>query len=537
MKKLLLAFSALLGLVVCGSPLQAEAAMQAPTNAEPVSFYDKVIKMRFNVIDEDAATIAVARRKTGDAGFLESLYYEGDIALPNKVEYNDKTYRVVAIADSAFYNCKDLTSITFNKGLETIGKNAFDFCTSLDDDIRLSGDIKEIGYLAFNNCIKLASINIGKQVTTIHDGAFAKTGCPVTLDADNPNFMQTDFIIFQPKEGRLIYIDPQATTLQMPANISIIGDYAAANCKKLETLNLHEGIKKIGYQAFVACYGLSNVELPASLEEIGEAAFKYTIRLQSIKIAEGNTHFKVENKALLTADGKKLLAYPTALQEDEVKIPEGVEVIGEGTFASTVIKKVTFPESLKEVGASAFHQCVNLTEVNLPDATKKIGTQAFALCEKIRKLHVGPNLEEIGKYCFFMDIALVQLYFNCMTPPYIPSTIMGCFSAESEKNGTLYVPLGALNAYKSNDEYNGFKNIVEHDFTSATLVQQEAPFAVSVANGELSIAVSAPSAITIFTLDGANVWQAVVNATETVSLPAGSYIIKCENSSKKVVVY
>ena len=72
MKKLLLAFSALLGLVVCGSPLQAEAAMQAPTNSEPVSFYDKVIKMRFNVIDEDAATIAVAKRKTGDAGFLEA---------------------------------------------------------------------------------------------------------------------------------------------------------------------------------------------------------------------------------------------------------------------------------------------------------------------------------------------------------------------------------------------------------------------------------------------------------------------------------
>ena len=136
-----------------------------------------------------------------------------------------------------------------------------------------------------------------------------------------------------------------------------------------------------------------------------------------------------------------------------------------------------------------------------------------------------------------MDTALVQLYFNRKTPPYIPYTLMGCFSAESEKNGTLYVPFGALNAYKSNVEYNEFKNIVEHDFTSATLVQQDAPFAVSVANGELSIAVSAPSAITIFTLDGANVWQAVVNATETVSLPAGSYIIKSENSSKKVVVY
>lgn len=535
MKKLLLSAVALLVLAKGLCPLEVWASMQDAPQTDLVTFYDPVIKMRFNVVDEDAATVAVAKRIQGDVSFLESLYYEGDITLPNKVEYKEKEYRVVAIADSAFYNCTDLTSIIFNNDLERIGASAFSFCEKLDDEISIGGKITSIGYLAFHNCTRLTNITIGKQVTTIEDAAFAKTVCPIILNPENPNFIQTGFILFQPKAGRLIYVDPQVTTLEMPGNITRICDYALANCKSLESVTLHEGLKEIGYHAFNACYGLTEVDIPASIELIEQAAFKYTIGITAFNVKEGNTRYKVVDKALISSDDKELIAYPIASAGQKYVVPEGVEVIGEGAFATAPFEEVVFPESLKEVAGSAFHQCDKLLEVNLPDATETIGTQAFCLNTALRKIHVGPNLKYIGKYCFMMSPAR-DLYFNCATPPYIPPTFMGCFTSESEKEGTLYVPKGSKEAYKSNIEFESFVNIVEHDFTQAPQVATETPYQLAVAQGELTIKTSGALAFTLYTLEGASAWQGVVNGAEVIALPQGTYILSCENGAKKIVV-
>lgn len=535
MKKLLLSAIALLVLATSLCPLEALASMQDAPQTDPVTFYDPVIKMRFNVVDEDAATVAVAKRIQGDVSFLENIYYEGDITLPNKVEYKEKEYRVVALADSAFYNCSDLTSITFNKDLERIGASAFSYCEKLDDEIAIGGKITSIGYLAFHNCIKLVNITIGKQVTTIEEAAFAKTVCPIILNPENPNFIQTGFILFQPRDGRLIYADPQITTLEMPANVTRIGDYALSNCKNLESVVMHEGLKEIGSHAFNACYKLTEIDVPASMELIEQAAFKYTIGITAFNVKDGNTHYKVVDKALVSADGKELIAYPIASAGQKYVVPEGVEVIGEGAFATAPFEEVVFPESLKEVAGSAFHQCDKLLEANLPDATETLGTQAFALNSALRKIHVGPKLKYIGKYCFFMSPAR-DLYFNCATPPYIPPTFMGCFTSESEKEGTLYVPKGSKEAYKSNIEFESFVNIVEHDFTQAPQLAKATPYQLAVAPGELTINAAASLVFTLYTLEGTRVWQGVVSGTETITLPQGTYILSCERGARKIVM-
>lgn len=42
----------------------------------------------------------------------KSGYYSGSVVIPAEVEYGDRTYRVTAIGDRAFYYCASLTSVT-----------------------------------------------------------------------------------------------------------------------------------------------------------------------------------------------------------------------------------------------------------------------------------------------------------------------------------------------------------------------------------------------------------------------------------------
>ena len=82
---------------------------------------------------------------------------------------------VTTIADGAFYDCSELTSITIPAGVTTIGDNAFSSCTGLTS-ITIPASVTRIGRNAFFFCSALKSITIPASVTNIGTGAFY--GCP-----------------------------------------------------------------------------------------------------------------------------------------------------------------------------------------------------------------------------------------------------------------------------------------------------------------------------------------------------------------------
>ena len=77
---------------------------------------------------------------------------KGEVTIESTVKINGQTYRVTGIADNAFKNNQDITSLTIPEGILTIGDNAF------------------------NGCTRLIVINIGKDVHIIGDKAFANVG-------------------------------------------------------------------------------------------------------------------------------------------------------------------------------------------------------------------------------------------------------------------------------------------------------------------------------------------------------------------------
>ena len=80
---------------------------------------------------------------------------------------------VISIGSYAFYECGNLTSVTFgeNSQLTTIGNRAFYGCNKLTN-ITIPDSVTTIGDYAFRDCDSFTSIIIPDSVTTIGKGAF-----------------------------------------------------------------------------------------------------------------------------------------------------------------------------------------------------------------------------------------------------------------------------------------------------------------------------------------------------------------------------
>lgn len=78
------------------------------------------------------------------------------------------------IGTSAFYGCKNLSSITLPDSVETIGDYAFYNCTSLNS-ITISDCATQLGVYAFRGCSNLTSATIGGNVSALR-GTFIGCG-------------------------------------------------------------------------------------------------------------------------------------------------------------------------------------------------------------------------------------------------------------------------------------------------------------------------------------------------------------------------
>ena len=103
----------------------------------------------------------------------QSFGLEGDIVIPQNINYKGKNYSVTSIGASAFYNCMSLTSIEIPSSVTSIGSYAFRNCSSLTS-IEIPSSVTSIGSAAFSDCSSLTSIEIPNSVTSIGNYAFER---------------------------------------------------------------------------------------------------------------------------------------------------------------------------------------------------------------------------------------------------------------------------------------------------------------------------------------------------------------------------
>ena len=96
------------------------------------------------------------------------------IVIPTTVKIDGITYKVTAIAEGAFKNCKKLKKVSIGNNVKTIGVSAFSGCEKLKTVV-IGKNVTIINAKAFYKCIALTQIIIPSKVTHIDEETFS--GC------------------------------------------------------------------------------------------------------------------------------------------------------------------------------------------------------------------------------------------------------------------------------------------------------------------------------------------------------------------------
>ncbi len=187
----------------------------------------------------------------------------------------------VGIADEAFNEDVNLTSVT------------------------IPASVKVIGNSAFNGCSGLANVTIGDNVTRIGQDAFTGTKLFENLNDGDAQYLGNWLIGFKNnvkptgtfviKDGTKGIADNAfdsstgLTSITIPNSVTNICDKAFRMCSGLTSITIPNSVTTIGNEAFSLCAGLTSITIPASVTAIGKEAFYHCSGMASVTIGSGVT--------------------------------------------------------------------------------------------------------------------------------------------------------------------------------------------------------------------------------------------------------
>lgn len=247
LKHTLLAIAFILGLLVAGYSVlkytnsyyhirdQLKSMLVTPDH--DFSHTDGWNKSYYTILSEDSLTCI---NVTSDR--IKNLY------LKEEVEYNGKTYRVVAIGKDA-YTYRNINSVYIPHGIQKIGASAFMECHNIVS-VHLPESVEELGEWCFSVCTNLRNLVLSPNLRVIPRKAFSEC-----------------------ENLKVVHI---------PEGVEEIELDAFGKCKRLEKVSLPSTFKILRRGVFWECSSLKEISLPTSLTSIGEYTFYYCTNLKHV---------------------------------------------------------------------------------------------------------------------------------------------------------------------------------------------------------------------------------------------------------------
>ncbi|MCH5229600.1 MAG: leucine-rich repeat protein [Muribaculaceae bacterium] len=352
-------------------------------------------------------------------GLASGVIAEGDLIIPDYIDYEGVQYPVTEIRFFAFFGCSGFTgSLTIGNSVSTIGDDAFSGCSGFTGTLTIGNSVSTIGDYAFSGCNSFTgSLTIPNSVTKI--GMCAFSGCSGFTG-----------------------------TLTIGSSVSTIGDYAFSECNSFTgSLTIGNSVTTIGYMAFYGCSGFNGtLTIPDSVTVIGSDAFSGCSGFTgSLTIPDS-----------VTAIGPGAFSGCSGFT-GSLTIGNSVTTIGYTAFygCSGFTGSLTIGNSVTEIGEYAFSECNSFTgSLTIGNSVTEIGYSAFLHCSGFNgTLSIGNSVTTIGDLAFY-SLNFTEVFSYNLNPPTA--------SQDSFTNLTkspLYVPKESIGAYKIAEGWKKFKDI------------------------------------------------------------------------------
>ena len=299
---------------------------------------------------------------------------------------------VTSIGESAFENCRSLTSVTIPNSVTSIGRYAFYYCTSLTS-VTIPDSVTSIGGSAFYNCTSLTDVYYAGSEAQWKAISISSTGNNGLLTANiHYNYVS------HTHSYKAVVTAPTCTEKGYTTHTCACGDsyvdtytdalgHAWDNGKVTkEPTETETGVKTF---TCTRCGETKTEVIPAT----GVVA-------SGTCGAEGdgsNLTWTLDSEGVLTISGSGDMHgygssdapwYGSRSRVKSAVIAEGVTSIGESAFENCrSLTSVTIPNSVTSIGRYAFYYCTSLTSVTIPDSVTSIGGSAFYNCTSLTDVY------------------------------------------------------------------------------------------------------------------------------------------------------
>ena len=133
---------------------------------------------------------------------------------------------------------------------------------------------------------------------------------------------------------------------------------------------------------------------------------------------------------------------------------------------NTKFSSLTIPGSIEKIDKSTFGNCELLKSVVIEDGVKEIGRSAFMGCIELGCIEIPETVLSIDDYAFNTnksnkEFGILQRVISKISNPFPINK--NSFTDSFYEYGTLYVPKGTVDKYKTTEGWKEIRTIVELD--------------------------------------------------------------------------
>jgi len=332
------------------------------------------------------------------------------VELPANVRYVDA---------SAFSGCSRLKTLTIPKGLWNIGPRAFESCVTLQDVYYAAGsglrdELLDNGWTSEGNSdFFRASWHFGREEYNIlsfdelKEIVEAYDGSDTYVFYNEPTTFVFEESITLP-ENLYFCADSEGSAVRVPAAVLLTVESITDNAFYTENLMIQGAM--IANRNAVVYQTLS-----------GTVNWRDLVTYGSCGAQGDNLSWKLFDDGTLTISGEGEMAdfnsgapwHTHRYSVDVLIVKPGVTSIGASAFKDCInLTDLSLPAGLTAIGEDAFCGCMYLTNAVLPDGLQTIGSDAFADGSSLRSLTIPASVTIIGDAAFARCSALSEVIYG-----------------------------------------------------------------------------------------------------------------------------